>query len=72
LLKTVRELKAKGKTVFLITHRAGAVAVADRLLMLHDGRIIADGPRDAVLAKLRPPQPPRSDASPPLGAIQPA
>lgn len=45
LLKTVRELKAKGKTVFLISHRPGVVAVADRLLVLRDGRVHAEGPR---------------------------
>ena len=39
LLKTVRDLKAKGKTVFLITHRPGAVAVADRVLILRDGQV---------------------------------
>ena len=55
LLRTVRELKAKGKTVFLITHRPGAIAVADRLMVLRDGEIVADGPKEAVLAALRPP-----------------
>jgi ATP-binding cassette subfamily C exporter for protease/lipase len=58
--------------VFLITHRPGAVAVADRLVVLRDGRIVADGPRDAVLAQLRPPQPPRIDSAPAQGAVQPA
>jgi ATP-binding cassette, subfamily C, bacterial exporter for protease/lipase len=53
LYKTVEELKAKGKTVFLITHRPGAVAVADRILLLRDGAVQADGPRDAVLAALQ-------------------
>ena len=53
LLKTVQFLKAKGTTVFLITHRPGAVAVADRILMLRDGQVQADGPRDDVLAALQ-------------------
>ena len=53
LVRTVQELKAKGCTVFLITHRPGIVAVADRLLILQDGKVQADGPRDAVLAALR-------------------
>jgi ATP-binding cassette subfamily C exporter for protease/lipase len=53
LLRTVGELKAKGKTVLLITHRPGAIAVADRLMILQDGKIIAHGPRDAVIAALR-------------------
>ena len=53
LVQTVRELKAKGSTVFLITHRPGIVAVADRLMVLRDGRLQAEGPRDVVLAGLR-------------------
>ena len=64
LLQTVRALKAKGKTVILITHRPGAIAVADRLILLRDGEIFADGPKDAVLAGLRQPRPPAA-ATPP-------
>ncbi|MBP8141547.1 MAG: type I secretion system permease/ATPase, partial [Acidovorax sp.] len=52
-VRTVQGLKAAGKTVFLITHRPGILAVADRLLMLRDGLVQADGPRDEVLAALR-------------------
>jgi ATP-binding cassette subfamily C exporter for protease/lipase len=73
LVRTVQQLKAKGKTVFLITHRAGAVAVADRVLILQDGRIKADGPRESVLASLRPAAPGRQEPpSPSLGTAQPA
>jgi ATP-binding cassette, subfamily C, bacterial exporter for protease/lipase len=50
LVKTVQDLKARGSTVVLITHRPGVVALADRLLLLSDGRIQAEGPRDAVVA----------------------
>jgi len=57
LVKTVLELKGKGKTVFLITHRPGVLGVADRVILLQDGLVRAEGPRDAVLAALRPPQP---------------
>ena len=65
LLNTVLALKAKGKTVFLITHRPGAIAVADRLMILRDGEILADGPKAAVLAALRPaPKPAVSPAKP--------
>ena len=69
LLRTVRELKAKGKTVFLITHRPGAIAVADRLLVLRDGQVVTDGPRDAVLAAWRSPAAP-PPASSSLGSPQ--
>lgn len=68
LLRTLRALKAKGQTVFLVTHRQGAVAVADRIMVLSDGQVVADGPRDAVLAGLRrcaPSGPPRAPSAQP-------
>ena len=67
LVRTVQELKAKGRTVFLITHRPGIVAVADRVLILRNGMVQADGPRDEVLAALRAAQ--TAPASP--GALRP-
>ena len=63
LVRAVHGLKAAGKTVFLITHRPGILAVADRLLILRDGVVQADGPRDEVLAALRAAQ--AAAASPP-------
>lgn len=51
--RAVLELKAKGKSVVLITHRPAAIAVADRLVVMQDGRVAAQGPRDAVLAHLQ-------------------
>ena len=71
LLRTVSDLKAKGKTVLLITHRPGAIAVADRLMILRDGEIIANGPRDAVIAALRAPGAP-PPATQPIASPQPA
>ena len=71
LVRAVEALKAAGRTVFLITHRPGIVAVADRLLILRDGQVQADGPRDQVLAALRqaqaaatPPQAPAAGLAP--------
>lgn len=66
LVRTVQQLKARGSTVVLITHRPGILAVADRLLILQDGRVQADGPRDQVLAALRAAQ------AAAQGAAQPA
>ena len=71
LVRTVRELKAKGRTVFLITHRPGVLEVADRLLILQDGRVQADGPRDAVLAAMRAAQASARPAAPSPGGLQP-
>lgn len=56
LFKTIQQLKAKDRTVFLITHRPAAVAVADRIVILRDGQVQADGPRDAVIAALQAPR----------------
>ena len=77
LMRAVRELRDKGRTVFLITHRPGAVAVADQLQVLRDGRVLRQGPRDAVLtwlqAQVRPaaaaPTAPASSAAPPAHAL---
>ena len=72
LIRTIRQLKEEGKTVLLITHRGGAVATADRIVILQDGQIRMDGPREGVLAALRPPAPPQAPAGDALGSPQPA
>lgn len=53
LVTVVGELKAKGSAVVLISHRPGVLAVADRLVVLKDGIVQADGARDVVLQRLR-------------------
>jgi ATP-binding cassette subfamily C exporter for protease/lipase len=53
LVRAVNVLKAKRKTVVLISHRPGIISVADRLLILHEGTVQASGPRDGVLAALQ-------------------
>ena len=72
LVRSVQGLKAAGRTVVLITHRPGILAVADRLLILRDGRVQADGPRDAVLTALRAAAAPAAQPGGALGAAQPA
>jgi ATP-binding cassette subfamily C exporter for protease/lipase len=52
LMKTVEQLKSAGKTVFLVSHRASAIAAADMLLVLRDGEVVHFGERDAVVAEL--------------------
>lgn len=57
LVNAVRELKAKGKTVFLITHRPGVVGLADRLVVMRNGQVHMQGDRDEVLARIKSAQP---------------
>ncbi len=41
------------RTAVIIAHRLSTVEIADRVLVIDDGRIIADGPPDDVLPTLR-------------------
>lgn len=41
------------KTVLLVTHRASMLALVDRLIILDNGKIIADGPKETVMSALK-------------------
>lgn len=41
-----------GKTLLVVTHRASLLTLVDRLIVLDGGRVVADGPREAVLQAL--------------------
>lgn len=42
----------KDKTFILVTHKGSLLTLVDRLILMDNGRIIADGPRDLVLKAL--------------------
>ncbi|TWO68181.1 type I secretion system permease/ATPase [Caenimonas sedimenti] len=44
---------ARDRTLLVVTHRGSLLDLADRLVVMDDGRIVADGPRDQVLADLK-------------------
>ncbi len=48
-----------GRTLIVVTHRQSLLKLVNRIVIMDQGRIIADGPRDRVLAELakRTPQP---------------
>lgn len=53
--RVVATLKAKaaaGATLLVATHKSALLPIVDRLLVMQGGRIVLDGPRDLVLAKL--------------------
>jgi ATP-binding cassette subfamily C protein EexD len=52
LSQALEELKIKGTTVIVITHRPSVLAKVDKLLVMKDGRAEMYGPREAVLPKL--------------------
>ncbi len=42
----------KGRTLVLITHRASLLPLVDRIIILDQGRVVADGPREKVIEAL--------------------
>jgi ATP-binding cassette subfamily C protein LapB len=44
---------ARDRTMLLITHRGSLLDLAERIIVMDEGRIVADGPRDQVLADLK-------------------
>ncbi len=51
----VRALKqySVGRTLFVITHRTSLIDMADRIIVVDNGKIVANGPRDNVVEALR-------------------
>ncbi len=43
----------QGKTMLLITHRSSMLSLVDRLVVLDNGHIVADGPKEVVIEALR-------------------
>lgn len=49
LNRAVREFKSTERAVILMTHRPSAIAECDTIIVMEDGKIVANGPRDEVL-----------------------
>jgi ATP-binding cassette subfamily C exporter for protease/lipase len=52
LASAILQLKSRGTTFVVMTHRTSVLAVADKMLILQEGQSRAFGPRDEVLAAL--------------------
>jgi ATP-binding cassette subfamily C exporter for protease/lipase len=69
LANAIGQLKSRGTTFVVMTHRTSVLSVADKMLILQDGQNRAFGPRDEVLAALakanapQQAQPPAAPAS---------
>ncbi|WP_298014977.1 type I secretion system permease/ATPase [uncultured Aquabacterium sp.] len=42
----------QGKTVVLVTHRTSMLAFVDRVIVIDQGKVVADGPRDRIMQAL--------------------
>jgi PrtD family type I secretion system ABC transporter len=77
LVQAVANARKRGATVIVVAHRPSALAAIDTLLMLKDGKQVAFGPKEEVLAKVlqnRPPNDERRHAAPaaPVNGLQTA
>lgn len=43
----------KGKTMILVTHKASLLNLVDRIIVMDQGNLVADGPREQILAALK-------------------
>ena len=43
----------KDKTLIIMTHKMSILKLVDRVVILHDGKIVADGPKDVILNSLK-------------------
>ncbi|KZL02072.1 Toxin RTX-I translocation ATP-binding protein [Pseudovibrio sp. Ad5] len=53
LLERLREYNSPDTTMIISTHRTSLLQLTDRLVALDKGQLVADGPRDFVIEKLR-------------------
>lgn len=60
---------AKGNiTMIVSTHRPSLLALVDRIIVFDRGKIVADGPRDEIVARMKGQQPPPSPGKTGTGA----
>jgi len=68
LVRAIEELKRRGTTVILITHRTSIISVVDKLLLLVDGALQLYGPRDQVLLAIQQRAQAATNPNPPAAA----
>lgn len=53
LIKKALAPVISNKTLLLVTHRASLLSLVDRLIIVDNGKIIADGPKESVMSALK-------------------
>src|SRR5690606_33032566 len=52
-LKEKLRTYAQHRTMIIVTHRCTLMDLAERIIVMDDGKVVADGPRDKVVAALQ-------------------
>lgn len=52
LVAAIEAIRARDGVTFVVAHRAGVLAIVDKIMVLREGRMVEFGPRAAVMAKL--------------------
>ncbi|MFN0262803.1 type I secretion system permease/ATPase [Tepidamorphus sp. 3E244] len=53
LVNELKKIADTGRTLIVCTHSGALLSIVDRVVLLEQGKIVADGPRDEVIALLR-------------------
>ncbi|MFW9622549.1 MAG: ATP-binding cassette domain-containing protein [Macromonas sp.] len=53
VVQLLSDVAKDGATVVAATHKTALLPLFDRLIILQNGRVLADGPRDVILAKMQ-------------------
>lgn len=61
----IRQMKnwLSGRTLVLVTHRPALLKLVDRIVVMDNGRVVADGPRDEILRSAGAAKPNKGDAA---------
>jgi len=52
-IKAMLKAYAKDKTMLVVTHKMSLLSLVDRIIVMDAGRVVADGPKEAVLDALK-------------------
>jgi ATP-binding cassette subfamily C protein len=72
LARAILEVKQRMGIVVIVTHRPNILAAVDKLMVLNEGRVQAFGPREQVIAALRPAAKVPVEATAPAEVVKPA
>lgn len=62
---------ARHRTLVVVTHRTPILALVDRIIVLAEGQVIADGPREVILNRIQQAQQPPAQPKPQAPQAQP-